>query len=195
MLYTQAGLTLEDLLHRFVCCEVVDAVQCKSCSKSEWTSSRKSKFIKRLTLGKVRKKRPLVEFSSQEIWGNVKKDLRWYLIIKLVSFLKNVVSEKREFRNSHLKPLYLFFNFSSSSGVVCSKQLDYHGSRLFPVERLPHTFCISQFCPFFDVIHPHCSWSWSSSSSFSIVFSFWQSLYSIFSYYMPKVCHFFLDEN
>ena len=54
MLLAQVGLTLEDLLHKFVCCEVVDAVECKSCMTSDEARQTKSKFVKRLTIGKVR---------------------------------------------------------------------------------------------------------------------------------------------
>lgn len=53
----QRGLRLEDLLRRFVCSETVDAVECHGCQQQQntddSTSSIRTTFIKRLTLGKV----------------------------------------------------------------------------------------------------------------------------------------------
>ena len=52
----QVGLGLEDLLRKFVCSETVDAVECQGCGQSGDTNQPtavRTKFIKRLTLGKV----------------------------------------------------------------------------------------------------------------------------------------------
>lgn len=53
----QKGLRLEDLLGRFVCSETVDAVECHGCRQrqntDDLTSSIRTTFIKRLTLGKL----------------------------------------------------------------------------------------------------------------------------------------------
>lgn len=51
------GLTLEDLLQAFVCSETVDSVYCGGCQQQnsvQPTSAVKTKFVKRLTFGKVR---------------------------------------------------------------------------------------------------------------------------------------------
>ena len=51
------GLALEDLLQMFVCSEAVDAVECHGCQQQQntddSTSTVRTTFIKRLTLGKV----------------------------------------------------------------------------------------------------------------------------------------------
>lgn len=51
------GLALEDLLNMFVCSETVDAVECHGCQQQQntddSTSTVRTTFIKRLTLGKV----------------------------------------------------------------------------------------------------------------------------------------------
>ncbi|EDO44586.1 predicted protein [Nematostella vectensis] len=49
----QVGLSLEDLLQKFVCSESVDSVECKGCGNLGSENTNKSSFIKRLTVGKL----------------------------------------------------------------------------------------------------------------------------------------------
>lgn len=52
----QIGLSLEDLLHSFVCSETVDSVECYGCREQhsgESVNAVRTTFIKRLTLGKL----------------------------------------------------------------------------------------------------------------------------------------------
>ena len=78
---------------------------------------------------------------------------------------------------------------SSSLCAICSQQVGCHGSPSFSILCHSDTVIIWHFCPFLDVIRPHCSRSPSSSSTIYPSFH-QQSLYPISSYYMSKILTF-----
>ena len=73
--------------------------------------------------------------------------------------------------------------------AICSQQVGCHGSPSFSILCHSETVIIWYFCPFLDVIRPHCSRSPPSSS---IIYPslYQQSLYPISSYYMSKILTF-----
>ena len=76
-------------------------------------------------------------------------------------------------------------HLSSSLCAICSQQVGCHGSSSFSI--LCHSNAVIwYFCPFLDVIRPHCSRSPPSSSTIYPSFH-QQSLYPISSYYMSKI--------
>ena len=79
--------------------------------------------------------------------------------------------------------------WSSSLYAICSQQVGCHGSPSFSILCHSDTVIIWHFCPFLDVIRPHCSRSPSSSSTIYPSFH-QQSLYPISSYYMSKILTF-----
>ena len=82
---------------------------------------------------------------------------------------------------------------SSSLRAICSQQVGCRGSPSFSILCHSDTVIIWYFCPFLDVIRPHCSRSVPSSSTIYPSFH-QQSLYPISSYYMSKILTFpFLD--
>ena len=83
----------------------------------------------------------------------------------------------------------LWFSAPSSLCAICSQQVGCHGSPSFSILCHSDTVIIWYFCPFLDVIHPHCSRSPLSSSIIYPSFH-QQSLYPIFSYYMSKILTF-----
>ena len=78
---------------------------------------------------------------------------------------------------------------SSSLCAICSQQVGCHGSPSFSILCHSDTVIIWYFCPFLDVICPHCSRSPLSSSTIYPSFH-QQSLYPISSYYKSKYWHF-----
>ena len=78
---------------------------------------------------------------------------------------------------------------SSLLCAICSQQVGCHGSPSFSILCHSDTVIIWHFCPFLDVIRPHCSRSPSSSSTIYPSFH-QQSLYPISSYYMSKILTF-----
>ena len=78
---------------------------------------------------------------------------------------------------------------SSSLCAICSQQVACHGSPSFSILCHSDIVIIWHFCPFLDVIRPHCSRSPSSSSTIYPSFH-QQSLYPISSYYMSKILTF-----
>ena len=77
----------------------------------------------------------------------------------------------------------------SSLCAICSQQVGCHGSPSFSILCHSDTVIIWHFCPFLDVIRPHCSRSPSSSTTIYPSFH-QQSLYPISSYYMSKILTF-----
>ena len=73
--------------------------------------------------------------------------------------------------------------------AICSQQVGCHGSPSFSILCHSDTVIIWYFCPFLDVIRPHCSRSPPSSSTIYPSFH-QQSLYPISSYYMSKILTF-----
>ena len=78
---------------------------------------------------------------------------------------------------------------SSSLCAICSQQVGCHGYPSFSILCHSDTVIIWYFCPFLDVIRPHCSRSPPSSSTVYPSLH-QQSLYPISSYYMSKILTF-----
>ena len=78
---------------------------------------------------------------------------------------------------------------SSSLCAICSQQVGCHGSPSLSILCHSDAVIIWYFCPFLDVIRPHCSRSPPSSSTIHPSFH-QQSLYPISSYYMFKILTF-----
>lgn len=84
----QMGLTLEDLLQAFVCSETVDSVYCGGCKQQNSvrsTSAVKTKFIKRLTFGKL--PQCLCIHIQRTYWRNNGIPYKNNLFIKFPEFL------------------------------------------------------------------------------------------------------------
>ncbi|KAK2574549.1 Ubiquitin carboxyl-terminal hydrolase 30 [Acropora cervicornis] len=84
----QMGLTLEDLLQAFVCSETVDSVYCGGCRQQnsvQSTSAVKTKFIKRLTFGKL--PQCLCIHIQRTYWRNNGIPYKNKLFIKFPEFL------------------------------------------------------------------------------------------------------------
>ena len=73
--------------------------------------------------------------------------------------------------------------------AICSQQVGCHGSPSFSILCHSDTVIIWHFCPFLDVIRPHCSRFPLSSSTIYPSFH-QQSLYPISSYYISKILTF-----
>ena len=72
---------------------------------------------------------------------------------------------------------------SSSLCAICSQQVGCHGSPSFSILCHSDTVILWYFCPFLDVIRPHCSRSPPSSSTIYPSYH-QQSLYTVSSYYV-----------
>ena len=99
----------------------------------------------------------------------------------------NNISSSRMYFNHYTK--CTIHSSSSSLCAICSQQVGCHGSPSFSILCHSDTVIIWHFCPFLDVIRPHCSRSPSSSSTIYPSFH-QQSLYPISSYYMSKILTF-----
>ena len=110
-----------------------------------------------------------------------------YVLISISSVVKIWQWLKKEVKTDW-KVDYIKWS-SSSLCAICSQQVGCHGSPSFSILCHSDTVIIWHFCPFLDVIRPHCSRSPSSSSTIYPSFH-QQSLYPISSYYMSKILTF-----
>ena len=116
-------------------------------------------------------------------WHLEQLDILWFSVRARVWHLTRQVKRWEETEGNCL---------SSSSSSLCairSQQVGCHGSPSFSILCHSDAVIIWYFCPFLDVIRPHCSGSPPSSSAIYPSFH-QQSLYPISSYYMSKVLTF-----